>query len=290
MSTPAPDMTGKVVLITGATAGIGKETVVGLLRMGATVVLVSRERERGEAALQDVQHRTNSRNVVLMTCDLSSQRSIRVLADEFSSKYSGLDVLINNAGVFMTRRSITEDGIESTFAINHLAYFLLSNLLLERLKARAPSRIVNVASAAHHYGHLDFTDLQRSRSYSSFGAYAASKLANILFTRELARRLEGTAITVNCLHPGTVGTNLFRRLPGFLESIIKLVTISPERGARTSIYLASSPDVDKVSGKYFSRSRETSVSREARNDDLAEKLWLISEELTGLRPQLEDEK
>jgi NAD(P)-dependent dehydrogenase (short-subunit alcohol dehydrogenase family) len=249
-------MIGKVCIVTGANTGIGKETALGLARLGATVVLVCRDRQRGEEAQRDIKQKTGNNNVELMLCDLSSQRSITQFTTEFEQRHDRLDVLVNNAGVVLRGHSMTEDGVESTFAINHLGYFLITNLLLDLLKKSAPSRIVNVASAAHHYGKLDVNSWPTGRDYSTFGAYANSKLANVLFTHELARRLIGTSVTANCLHPGPVGTNLFRGLPKFLQTLIKLITISPERGARTSIYLASSPKVEGISGKYFARCRQ----------------------------------
>jgi len=279
-SSKTPQLSGKVCLITGANAGIGKTTALGLARLGATVVMLSRDAQRGEAARAEVEAKTGNKNVRVAICDLASQKSIRDFAARFVKENDRLDVLINNAGVLMPKRSITEDGIETTFAINHMAYFMLTDLLLDMLKKSAPSRIVCVASAAHTYGHIDLTDLQGHRKYSSFAAYANSKLANILFTRELARKLAGTGVTANCVHPGAVATSLFRGLPKFLEAIIKVVTINPERGARTSIYVAASPEVDGVTGKYFVRSKVATPSREAQDDELARKLWVVSEELT----------
>jgi NAD(P)-dependent dehydrogenase (short-subunit alcohol dehydrogenase family) len=273
-------MDDKVILVTGANAGIGRATALGLAKAGGTVVMLCRDQERGKEALADIVKKTGNRRTALMICDLASQRAIRAFAERFLAEHRRLDVLINNAAVLMPKRSITEDGIESTLAINHVAYFLLTELLLERLKSSAPSRIVNVASAAHTYGHIDLSNLQGERDYGGFRAYANSKLANILFTRQLARRLTGTGVTANCLHPGSVGTSLFRRLPKVLEAIIKLVTIGPDRGARTTIYLASSPEVEGVTGKYFSRSREVQSSLESRDDQLAADLWAVTEELT----------
>lgn len=279
-------MIGKVCLVTGANAGIGKATALGLARLGATVVMLCRDEERGEAALAEIEQKCGPLNLQLMICDLSSQRSICEFAARFQQQYDRLDALVNNAGVLMPQRSITEDGLETTFAINHLGYFLLTNLLLDLLKKSAPSRIVSVSSAAHPYGHLDLSDLQSEQKYSAFRAYASSKLANVLFTRELARRLQGTGVTANCLHPGGVSTSLFRRLPKYLESLIRLVMISPERGARTSIFLASSPDAAGVTGKYFVRCKEAKPSSEAQDEDLARSLWEASEELCGLTVEL----
>jgi len=275
-------MVGKVCIVTGANTGIGKETALGLAKLGATVVMVCRDRQRGEDAQSEIKQKSGNDKVDLMLCDLSSQRSIKQFAPIFAQRHDRLHVLVNNAGIVLREPSMTEDGLESTFAINHLGYYLLTNLLLELLKKSAPSRIVNVASAAHKFGSLDVNAWPTGRQYSAFGAYANSKLANVLFTRELAQRLSGTGVTANCLHPGGVGTNLFRGLPKFLQIVIKLVTISPERGARTSIYLASSPDVEGITGKYFARCRQQESSDASRNKVAARDLWNLSAELTGV--------
>jgi NAD(P)-dependent dehydrogenase (short-subunit alcohol dehydrogenase family) len=275
-------MTGKVCIVTGANTGIGKETALGLAKLGAAVVMLCRDRVRGEEALRDIKKKGGNDNVELMLCDLSSQRSIKQFATIFAQRHDRLHVLVNNAGVVLRGHSMTEDGVESTFAINHLGYFLLTNLLLDLLKRSAPSRIVNVSSAAHKYGKLDVNAWPSGRDYATFGAYSNSKLANVLFTRELAERLTGTGVTANCLHPGGVGTNLFRGLPKFLQTLIKLVAISPERGARTSIYLASSPDVEGISGKYFARCRQQQSSEASRNKEAAKRLWDLSAEITGV--------
>jgi NAD(P)-dependent dehydrogenase (short-subunit alcohol dehydrogenase family) len=276
------EMTGKVCVVTGANAGIGMETARGLALMGAIVVMVCRDRERGEAAQSEIKQSTGNDAVELMVCDLASQASIRQFAADFKQRHDRLDVLVNNAGVLLRERSLNEDGIESTFAVNHLGYFLVTNLLLDVLKKSAPSRIENVSSTAHKYGKIDIGGWVAGRDYSTFGSYSNSKLANVLFTYELARSLQGTGVTANCLHPGGVGTNLFRGLPGILQSVIKLVTIGPERGARTSIYLASSPEVEGVTGKYFARRRQQKSSEASHNEDAARQLWEVSEELTGL--------
>ena len=275
-------MVGKVCIVTGANTGIGKETALGLAKLGATVVMVCRDRQRGEEAHSEIKQKSGNDYVELMLCDLSSQRSIKQFAPVFAQRHDRLDVLVNNAGIVLREHSMTEDGLESTFAINHLGYYLLTNLLLDLLKKSAPSRIVNVASAAHKFGSLDVNAWPTGRQYSAFGAYANSKLANILFTRELAQRLTGTGVTANCLHPGGVGTNLFRGFPKFLQTVIKLVTISPERGARTSIYLACSPDVEGITGKYFARCRQQESSEASRNKAAARDLWNLSAELTGV--------
>jgi retinol dehydrogenase 12 len=285
MSSKSSQLTGKKCLVTGANAGIGLETARGLAGMGATVVMVCRDRARGEAAQSEIKQSTGNDAVELMVCDLASQASIRQFAADFKKRHDRLDVLLNNAGVLLRERSLNEDGIESTFAVNHLGYFLVANLLLDVLKKSAPSRIVNVASTAHKYGKIDVAGWAAGRDYSVFGAYSNSKLANVLFTFELARRLQGTGVTANCLHPGGVGTNLFRGLPGFLQALIKLVTIGPESGARTSIYLASSPEVEGITGKYFARRRQQKSSEASHNEEAARRLWELSEELTGLNTE-----
>lgn len=275
-------MIGKVCVVTGANAGIGLETARGLAAMGASVVMVCRDRERGEAARTDIKQSTGNHAVELMVCDLAFQASIRQFTEDFKQGHDRLDVLVNNAGILLRERSLNEDGIESTFAVNHLGYFLVTNLLLDLLKRSAPSRIVSVSSTAHKYGKIDIAGWVAGSHYSAFGAYSNSKLANVLFTYELARRVNGTGVTANCLHPGGVGTNLFRGLPGFLQTVIKLVTIGPERGARTSIYLATSPDVEGVTGEYFARCRQQKSSEASHSEEAARRLWEVSEELTAL--------
>jgi NAD(P)-dependent dehydrogenase (short-subunit alcohol dehydrogenase family) len=277
-----PNMSGKVCLVTGANSGLGKVTALELARMGAHVVMVCRDRIKGEAALAEIKQASANDHIELMFCDLSSQADIRRFADEFKATHDRLDVLINNAGVYLRKRTMTVNKLEATFAINHLGYFLLTNLLVDLLKQSAPARIVNVASGAHASGHINFDDLQGEKSYSGVKAYCHSKLANILFTRELARRLAGTQVTANCLHPGAVATGIFRSLPKPIEAIIKLVTMSPEKGAQTTIYLASSPAVEQVTGKYFVRSTEAQASPEAQDDEIAHHLWAESARLTGM--------
>lgn len=275
-------MREKLCLITGANTGIGKVTARSLAESGATVVMVCRDKQKGEAARDEIKQKTGNQQVELMLADLSSQEQIRKLADDFKARHNRLNVLVNNAGVYIPKRTLTKDGIETTFAVNHLAYFLLTNLLLDLLKQSAPSRIVNVSSAAHHYGKVEFDNLQGEREYKGFAAYSNSKLENILFTRELARRLAGTGVTANSLHPGAVSTNIFRRLPKPIEWIIKAFTLSPEKGAETSIYLAASPEVEGISGKYFEKKREARISAIAQDDELARRLWDESARLTGL--------
>lgn len=277
------DMSGKTCVVTGANSGIGKETAEGLARMGATVVMVCRDRERGQAALEEIKSKSGNQSVELMICDLASQAQIRKLVEEFKQKHNRLDVLVNNAGLVLTHRTVTEDGFETTFAVNHLGYFLLTNLLLDVIKQSAPARIVNVASTAHRSATIDFNDLQGERSYGTMRAYGQSKLANILFTYELARRLEGSGVTVNCLHPGIIGTNIFRAAPGILSAAAKLIFKSPKKGAETSLYLATSPEVAQVTGKYFDDKKVISSSPESHNKAVAERLWQISEQLTKLQ-------
>src|SRR5215218_2152503 len=275
----------KVCLITGATSGIGKATVMGLANMGASVVMVGRDRGRGEAALAEIKEKNANASVDLMLADLSSQEDIRRLADEFKEAYPQLDVLINNAGVIRSKRITTADGLETTFAVNHLAPYLLTNLLLDVLKASAPSRIVNVASGEQRNGTIDFDDLQAEKGYKTAKAYSQSKLATVLFTYELARRLEGTGVSANCLHPGVVGTNLGSGVTGALGFTVRALTPlmkSPEKGAETSVYLASSPEVEGLSGGYFVKKAEARSSEASHDQRIARRLWEVSADLTNL--------
>ena len=278
-------MDGKICLITGATSGIGKATAMGLANMGASVVMVGRDRGRGEAAMAEIKEGSPNTSVDLMLADLSSQVEVRRLAGEFKETYPRLDVLINNAGVIRSKRITTADGLEMTFAVNHLAYFLLTNLLLDVLKASAPSRIVNVASGEQRNGTIDFDDLQGEKGYKGAKAYSQSKLATVLFTYELARRLEGTGVSANCLHPGVVGTNLGSGVSGVFGFTVRALTPlmkSPEKGAETSIYLASSPEVEGLSGRYFVKKAEARSSDVSYDERLARRLWEVSAELTNL--------
>ena len=276
----------KVCLITGATSGIGKATAMGLANMGASVVMVGRDRDRGEAALAEIKEGSGNDSVDLMLADLSSQVQVRRLAYEFKKAYPRLDVLINNAGGFHSKRITTADGLETTFAVNHLAYFLLTNLLLDVLEASAPSRVVNVSSGDHSNGTIDFDDLQGEKGYKGAKAYSQSKLANVLFTFELARRLEGTGVTANCLHPGAgVRTNFGSGVSGifgFTVRALRPLMKSPEKGAETSIYLASSPEVQGLSGRYFVKKAGARSSDASRDERTARGLWEVSAELTRL--------
>jgi retinol dehydrogenase 14 len=278
----------KVCLITGDTSSIGKATAMGLANMGASVVMVGRDRGRGEAAMAEIKEKSGNASVDLMLADLSSQEQIRRLADEFDEAYPRLDVLINDAGLFRSKRFTTADGLEMTFAVNHLAYFLLTNLLLDVLKASVPSRIVNVSSGDHSNGAIDFDDLQEEKGYKGAKAYSQSKLANVLFTYELARRLEGTGVTADCLHPGghvPVRTNFGSGVSGVFGVMVRVLRplmISPEKGAETSIYLASSPEVEGLSGRYFVKKAETRSSDVSYDERLARRLWEVSAQLTKL--------
>jgi len=286
------DLTGKLCMITGATSGIGKAAALALARLGPSLVLVARDRARGERTLEEIVQKTGNRQVELMLADFSSQQEIRQLAENFLAKERPLHILFNNAGVIMLRREETVDGIESTFAVNHLGYFLLTRLLLERIQASAPSRIVSTASGAYGYsgGRLDFEDLQSQKRYSAMNVYGKSKLANILFTQELARGLAGTGVTANCFHPGLVGSN-FARNNGPLSSIGMLVirpfARSVKKGAETGVYLCASPMVEGVTGAYFYNRSEKRLKAYARNEEDARHLWNISERMTALKPASE---
>ena len=276
---------GKTCLITGPTTGIGRATALALGREGANLVLVCRDRERGEALASEIRKSGGGGSCEVMIADLSSQASIRALAREFLARDRPLHVLINNAGVFELSRKTTVDGIENVFAVNHLAYFLLTHLLLERLKASAPARIINVASDAHRWGTIDFDDLEGERSFRSMKIYGRSKLANILFTAELARRLEGSGVTANSLHPGAVSTGLGTQNGAIARVLIKLLRPffrTPEKGAATSIHLATAAEVSSATGQYFVDCRVGRVSREARDPSVASRLWDVSAKMTGL--------
>lgn len=281
-------MQGKTVLITGASGGIGLEAARALAAMGADVVMVARDRTRGEAAAATVCERARG-GVELLLADLASLDDIRTLAGEFKASHTRLDVLLNNAGAHHATRKLSRDGYELTFAVNHLAYFLLTELLLDLLKASAPSRIINVSSGAHHGGRIKFDDVMSERAYGGFRAYGQSKLANVLHAYELARRLEGTGVTANALHPGVVATGFGKNNAGPLGTLFGIAQvigrpfyISPERGAATSVYLASSPAVEGISGRYFVDCRAVRSSARSHDEEAARRLWALSEQLTGL--------
>jgi NAD(P)-dependent dehydrogenase (short-subunit alcohol dehydrogenase family) len=282
-------MNDRHVVITGANTGIGKEAAVVLAGMGAHVIGTSRDEERGKVGLAEIRERSGRDDVEMLALDLASFASIRAFADTLLDRPDGIDVLVNNAGGVLSDRRETAEGFEMTFGVNHLGHFLLTELLAERLRASAPSRVVVVSSQAHTSARdgLDFDDLQSERRYRPFLVYARSKLANILFTRELARRLDGSGVTANSLHPGFVRSDfgLGGDMSGIMTAGFKLVArpfaISPARGARTTVYLASSPDVADVSGWYFSKSAPASTSKAAEDDDAARRLWEVSDQLVA---------
>jgi len=280
------EMSGRTCLITGGNSGIGKATAVELARLGATVVITSRTKEKGETALAEIGAESGSHSLELMLADMSSQESVRKLASDFKAGHDKLHVLINNAGVYLTKRIPTVDGLESTFAINHIGPFLLTNLLLDLLKSSAPSRVVNVTSDAHRGAKINFDDLQGEKKFSGWDAYGQSKLAMILFTHELARRLDGTGVTVNSAHPGVVRTNFAKNNGGLIAlgfRTLGLFFIRPSTAARRVAYVASSPSLEGVTGKYFTKMRESRSSQESYDDASARRLWLASEQLTGMR-------
>ena len=283
----ANTMTGKTCVVTGANSGIGKEIARGLAAEGSRVLMVARNRERGETARTEVSAATDNPAVELLVCDLASQSQVRKLATTILDGCDRLDHLVNNAGLTLGRRTLTEDGIETTFAVNHLAPFLLTNLLRDRLEASAPSRIVTVASDAHRGAEIDFDDLGGERGFSGWRAYQQSKLANILFNRELARRLQQTGVTATCLHPGVVRTGFGRQGPAFIRlgtRIAGMFLLSPKKGADTAIWLASSPEVEGASGGYYERRHLANPSQAARDPKAAARLWELSEQMVGLAP------
>src|SRR5262245_36296324 len=275
-------MNDKICLVTGANSGIGKVTAKALAAGGATVIMVCRNRDKGEAARAEIVRETRNEKVDLMIADFSELRQIRRLAADVKAKYPRLHTLVNNAGAYNGQRALTADGYETTFAVNHLGYFLLTVELLDLLKSSAPARIVNVASDAHRGGHIQFDDLNLENGYSGWKAYGQSKLANVLFTYELARRLAGTGVTANCMHPGVVGTNLFNKVGGLAGKIVRLFTPfmrTPEKGADTIIWLASSPEVEGITGKYFVDRKEQATNPQSYDPAGAARLWEISERM-----------
>jgi NAD(P)-dependent dehydrogenase (short-subunit alcohol dehydrogenase family) len=278
-------MAGKICMVTGASGGIGFQTARALARKGAHVILVGHHLGRGQAALERIRAEDAALSVEFMLADLSVQEQVRLLAKGVQERYEHLDVLVNNAGGFFLRRRASADGIEMTFALDYLSYFLLSNLLLDLLKDSAPSRIVSVSSAMHEGARIHFDDLQLEKGYRGWTAYGQAKLAGLLFTYELARRLEGTGVTANALHPGFVATDIGPQhwLVRPLRNVVYAFGArSPEAGAQTSIYLASSPEVEGVSGKYFVDKEPVRSSDASYDQETARKLWVISEVMTGL--------
>jgi len=275
-------MKGRICMITGANSGIGRATALGLAEMGATIIMICRDKNRGENAQSEIIEQTGNKSVDLFICDLSSQQSIRDFVSEFKQKYQNLHVLINNAGVVLRHRTLTVDGIETNLAVNHLAPFLLTNLLLDVIKESKPSRIINVSSAMHMNAQIDFEDLQSEKTYRGYRTYSRSKLALMYFTYELSKKLENTGVTVNSLHPGLIRTNLGRDQFIVARWMQKHLFKSPKKGAETSIYLATSPEVENVTGKYFANKQPRKSSEESYNKELAKKMWEISSELTKL--------
>lgn len=280
----AIDLQGKTILVTGATSGIGRITATELARAGAQVIVLGRNSAKTRTVVSKIQHDTGNSQVAMLIGDLSDLSEVRCLADEFRQRFDHLNVLINNAGAVFFNRHTTADGYEMTLALNHLSPFLLTNLLLDRLTASAPARVITVSSAAHWVAHIDPDRLNGHRHYWGWRAYSQSKLMNILFTRELARRLP-PGVTANAVHPGFVASNFGKSNGGIyrpLWSIFELAAISPERGAKTSVYLASSPEVAGVTGEYFVDCKQQRSSLESYNEDLARRLWDVSLKLTGL--------
>ncbi|PJF36888.1 MAG: short-chain dehydrogenase [Candidatus Thermofonsia Clade 1 bacterium] len=275
-------MTGKTVLITGATNGIGKEAARGLAKLGARVLIVGRNAQKCAETVAELQRSTGNQAIEALTADLSAMAEVRRLADEVKARYPRLEVLINNAGAYFSKRLTSADGYEMTFALNHLSYFYLTTLLLDLLKASAPARIVNVSSEAHQFARLNLVNPHKPPVYSGFRIYGESKLANIVFTYELARRLEGTGVTANAMHPGFVRTGFGRNNAGLASKLFGFMqrfALTPEQGADTIIYLASSPEVEGVSGKYFVKRKAKPSSRASYDQQTWEGLWTLSERL-----------
>ena len=281
------DLRGKVVLVTGATNGIGKVTARELARMGAAMVVIGRKPERVQQTVDEIKQAAGHTQVEGIVADLSLMSQVRAAAEQFRRKYDRLDVLVNNAGTGASKRVITAEGLERMFALNHLSYFLLTNLLLDVMKVSAPARIINVSSDAHRTASLNLDNLQGAENWGpgGYNAYGRTKLENILFTRELARRLNGTGVTANAVHPGVVATGLWRGAGGVFGNLIGLFAplymLTPEQGAQTSIYVATAPEIAGMSGFYFSDSQPVVPSKAAQDDEAARQLWAISEGLVG---------
>ncbi|MDF2613312.1 MAG: short-chain dehydrogenase [Clostridia bacterium] len=276
----------KIVLITGGSAGMGKAAASELMRLGYFVIILARNKERGEKALAEIKSESKSNLADLMLCDLASQASIRRFVSQFKEKYKRLDVLINNAGVILPSRHETNDGFELQFAVNHLGHFLLTNLLLDTIKNSSPARIINVSSGAHKAGKIHFDDLNLKKNYNLIKSYSQSKLANILFTYELADRLKDRGVTVNTLHPGAVATQMgINRTTGFgtlITSMLKPFFKSPAEGASTTVYLATSNEVQNITGKYFYNKKPIPSSKLSYDKELAKRLWQVSEKMVHL--------
>jgi NAD(P)-dependent dehydrogenase (short-subunit alcohol dehydrogenase family) len=280
------NLKGKICIVTGANSGIGKIVATALANMGATLIMVCRVKEKAQIVWEEIKRKTKNINIELILTDLSSQKEIRALASNIKEKYAKIDVLVNNAGGMNFGYSETIDHIETTFATNHLGYFLFTNLILDILKSADRARIINVASDAEKTGDIDFEDINLKKNYSCFRAYSQSKLANIMFTYELARKLVGTNIVVNCVHPGVVPNTKIgkgsKTFANFIASVPANLIRTPEEGAETIIWLASSKDIEGISGKYFYEKREIKSSAKSYDLDIAKRLWKLSEEMTGL--------
>lgn len=283
-------MQGKTVIITGGNAGIGKETAIGLAKKEANITITGRNEQKVKDAVEDIKQKSGNSNVDYLICDQASLDNVRKLADTINNKYDNIDVLVNNAGLYTSNRELSQDGIEMMFAVNHLSHFLLTNLVLDKIKA-AKGRIVSVASVAHKQTReFNTGDINMDKDFSGWKGYSRSKFCNIVFTKELAKRLEGTGVTANCLHPGGVSTEIAQKEANWYTSLAwwvgrQFYFISAEEGAKTSIYLASSDEVKDVSGEYFYKSKKVYSNRPSQDPELAKKIWEVSERLAPISLQ-----
>lgn len=280
------NLKGWEIVVTGGTGGIGRETARALAAMGATVTILGRDQKKGDSLIEDIRRQSQSGSVRFLGCDLSSLTSMQSVAATISKFVPRIDVLVNNAGGYYSSRRVSADGVEMTFALNHLSYYVLTNLLLDKIKASSPARIINVSSRLHLQGVIDFANLEMQRGYDGLKAYNNSKLMNVMFTYALARKLKGTQVTANCLHPGFVASGFGHNnygLYGLGLRVLQAVAAVPvKKGAETSIYLASSPEVDTVTGKYFVNKKPEASSELSYNMDLQEKLWAVTAKMTGI--------
>ena len=275
-----PDMRGKICLVTGSSSGLGKATAMGLAQLGATVILGCRDKQRGEAALTEIRTASGNQLVEMMLIDLSLQHSVRSMVAGFEKRYDHLDVLINNAGIFKNRRVVTADGLETMFATNHLGPFLLTNLLLEKLKSSASARILSITAPSTT--PLNFADLQGEKKFNAYTAFGASKMCNLLFTYELARRLGGTHITANAIHPGLVKSGIMKEAAPPIRWFTYLISTAPQKAAATPIYYASSPEVEGMTGMFFKGKQAIDSTQYSKNQEVQKRLWDVSVALTGL--------